>query len=264
MNCQDLVVDETSQRQPLEGLLEQLERLGTVRRSQALQAFLLEAILAIHQQVFMVSSHQPHMRWEGQLEGKEYSDNLQLVSTTINEISIENEVLVGSRAPIGMKQEQHVTKLTMNVAKHFARLRYLHDRGLCLQQLPNPTGENHEGVSVVRTEQEVQCVFLPLTINHVGFLLSNSLHHLLELTHHGSSSTRRATATSFRGRLGILRHSREAVNIGAAMKGDREEAQFATLAMLPLPLHAAPQSFADQHPPVRDCVLLPMHLTDTC
>ena len=38
------------------------------------------------------------------------------MSTTINEISIENEVLVGSRAPIGMKQEQHVTKLTMNVA----------------------------------------------------------------------------------------------------------------------------------------------------
>lgn len=134
MQRQDLPLDEAGQGEPVESLLEEVERF-LAEGPQDSFAALFKTIPTIHSSVFMVPPHQPDSLRIHDLQCKENAHHLQLMSTTVHKVAIEDEMGTGFGGEAkGVEEDQQVPKLAMDITKNAARLAGLDHCGIIFCQ----------------------------------------------------------------------------------------------------------------------------------
>lgn len=111
MHADDLVVDQSSDRQAVEALSEHFPQFDAVPSL----AFVVESINSIDSCAFVVSSQQEEVLWVLDLVSKQQADGLNVVFSSINVIS--KEKVVGIRRKLSvLKQSEQIVVLAMDIA----------------------------------------------------------------------------------------------------------------------------------------------------
>mmetsp|Transcript_7106 Transcript_7106/g.14667 ORF Transcript_7106/g.14667 Transcript_7106/m.14667 type:complete len:242 (-) Transcript_7106:764-1489(-) len=147
--------DDAGEWHEVEDLLHEVKHLGPIRDAEPLDAFILEAIPAIHPPIFVVAPHEPHPLREQHLERQEQADDLKLVSTTVNKVAIEDKhgCAFSVRGTIRPKEQKEIAELTVQIAKDPAGRGGLNHRWLRGEDLARRVADEHERVHEVLAEE---------------------------------------------------------------------------------------------------------------
>mmetsp|Transcript_78079 Transcript_78079/g.242067 ORF Transcript_78079/g.242067 Transcript_78079/m.242067 type:complete len:276 (-) Transcript_78079:153-980(-) len=118
-------------------------------------ALVPESVLVVHQPVLVIAPHQPDSMRHDNLHGEEQAYHGKLVHPAIHKVAVEDhmQVLLSTGVPKGVEEQQHVAKLSVDVAEDPAGHRGLGQHGLPGDDLAGRLGQEHEGVHVLRAEE---------------------------------------------------------------------------------------------------------------